>query len=293
MPMIVDLQVPEVTPPERVVSPDGRLAALIDDAWAGVVLSYSGSGGTPLPDVGQVRQVRIVRQDPGAPLPVPVRSADPAWAVEGMGTAYDHEAPLGVAVTYTATPVYADGTSGPASSLAVVLPMPAIGPGDVWIKSIDAPGLSAQVTVREWPQLTWAARIDAADIAGSPYAVASQDVYGAASSSIVIDAEGDQIEVLERLLTTPGVRLIQTRPDYRRPDQYVLFGDVQQTVDALPTGSRSYTASVTQVARPATAGQALRIPDWSWDELVGRFDSWDAVAAAYSTWSALSVQGEM
>jgi len=294
VPMIVDLSAPQVTPPVQVVSPDGWLAALVDNTWAGVTLSYNGEAGdVPLADVADVRQVRIVRQDPGAAAPVPVRSADPAWAIEGAGSAYDHEAPLGVAVVYTATPIYADGSTGPASSLAVTVDAPPVGPGDVWIKNLDTPGLSQRVTVTQWPQLTWAARIDSAAVAGSPYPVASQDVYGAPTSNITLDAENTQIEAVQTLLATPGVLLIQTRPDYHRPDQYVLVGDVQQQVASVPTGSRTYTADLTQVGRPDTAGQPLRMPGWSWDELASRFASWDAVAASYSSWASLAVNGAL
>jgi hypothetical protein len=103
MPMIVDPLAPHVTPPEVVTSPDEWLRASIDTTWAGVVLGVDYTAGTPLADVADVMHVRIVRTDPGAAAPVPVRSADTAWAVEGVGAAYDHEAPLGVGVVYTAT----------------------------------------------------------------------------------------------------------------------------------------------------------------------------------------------
>ncbi|MFF9568506.1 hypothetical protein [Streptomyces sp. NPDC014685] len=262
-------------------------------AWEGAPHASTSVRATTPPAVGDIVKVSIVRQDPGGGAPVPVRSADPAWAIGGVGTAYDHEAPLGVPVIYTATPIYTDGSTGPASSLAVTVPAPGPGPGDVWIKSVDEPGLSARVTVTAWPELTWGARIDSAAVQGSAYPVASQDVYGAPASTITIDAEGSQIEVLKRLLTTPGVRLVQTRPDYHRPDQYVLLGDVQQSLDSTPTESRSYQAALTQVDRPDTADQPLRIPGWSWDAVAERFATWDAVAASYSSWASLATNGAL
>ncbi|NJP75680.1 hypothetical protein HCJ99_33935, partial [Streptomyces sp. C1-2] len=104
------------------------------------------TAGTPLDGADQVRKVLITRQDPGGAAAVPVRSGNLAWAIEGVGQAYDHEAPLGVAVAYTAVPLYADGTWGPSSSLAVVVPAPDPGHSkDLWIKSIDQPGLSMRV----------------------------------------------------------------------------------------------------------------------------------------------------
>ncbi len=290
MPMIVDPSAPHVTPPAVVVSPDGWLSAVVDDQWAGVLLGYQADSG--LPDLADVRKVRIVRQDPGAAAPVPVRSADAAWAIEGVGAAYDHEAPLGVAVVYTATPIYADGSTGPSSSLAVTLGVPER-PADVWIKSLDEPDLSARVTVTSWPQLQWASRIDSTDVVGSPFPATSQDVYAAASSDITIDAEGSQVEVLRALLTTPGVRLVQTRADNQRSDQFVLFSSPAEAVDATPDGPRTFTASVLQVARPDTAGQPMRIPGWSYDALAAAYASYDAVTATFSTYLQLATNGRL
>ncbi|RIH58469.1 hypothetical protein D3C59_34900 [Streptomyces sp. SHP22-7] len=57
---------------------------------------------------------RAPRSGPG-----PVR--DLAWAVGGVGQAYDHEAPLGVPVVYTATPQYQDGTWGAPTALGITV----------------------------------------------------------------------------------------------------------------------------------------------------------------------------
>ncbi|MEI5522545.1 hypothetical protein WB388_18240 [Streptomyces brasiliscabiei] len=288
--MIVDPSAPPVTPPETVVSPDGWLSAAVDAPWAGVVLAVDYTAGTPLAGAADVRRVLITRQDPGADAPVPVRSADLGWALAGIGTAYDHEAPLGVGVVYTARPLYADGTWGPASSLAVTVPAPGQ-PADVWIKSIDDPGLSTRVVVRSWPSLTWGATIDSSPVEDSRFPATAQGAYTSSSSDIVIDADGGAIESLETLLTTPGVRLLQTGPGSHRRDQYVLFGDIEQAMDGLPRESRSYAASLIQVARPDTTGQPMRMPGWSYDALAAQLATYDAVAAAYSTYRALAVRG--
>lgn len=289
MPMIVDPSAPHITPPTPAVSPDGWLSASVDATYAGVVLAVDYTASTPYSGAADVRKVRILRTDPGK-TPVPVRSADSAWAVEGVGAAYDHEAPLGVAVVYTATAILADGSSGPTSSVAVTVDEPDP-PADVWIKSIDTPGLSALVTVTAWPQLQWASRIDTADIAGSPYAATSQDVYAAAASDISIDAEDSEIEVLRQLLATPGVRLLQTRGANRRPDQYVLFADPAEAVDTTPDGTRTFTASVREVARPDTSGQPLRMPGWSYDHLAAQYATYSAVESTFSSYLALATNG--
>jgi hypothetical protein len=263
--------------------------SLPDGAWEGAPHASPSVRVTALPDVDQVRKVLIVRQDPGRD-PVPVRSADSAWAVGGAGSAYDHEAPLGVGVVYSARPQFADGSWGPASSLALALPNPTI-PMDVWIKSLDEPGLSTRVVVRSWPALTWAANIDTAAVDSSRFPAAAQGAYSASSSDIVIDADGTDIERLEKLLTTPGVRLIQARSDSHRRDMFVLFGDVQQTMDGRPGESRGYAASVLEVARPDTADQPLRIPGWSFDALAAQHATFNSVTASYPTFRSLAVRG--
>jgi hypothetical protein len=290
MPMIVDPLAPPVVPPTPAVSADGWLQAIVDPTWSGVVLSVDYTAATPLPAAADVRKVLITRLDPGAAGPVPVRGADLAWCIEGVGVGYDHEAPLGRAVTYTARPTYADGTTGPASSVAVTLLDPTA-PADVWIKSIDEPGVSARVTVTSWPSLSWAARIDSADVMGSRYPITAQDEYKAAASDITLDAEGDAIETMRLLLTTPGVRLLQTRSDARRPDQFVLLGDPAEAIDTTPTGARTFTATVTEVERPPTAGQPMRMPGWSYDALAAAWPTYDAVAAAYSSYASLATNG--
>jgi hypothetical protein len=215
-----------------------------------------------------------------------------AWAVAGVGEGYDHEAPLGVGVTYTACPQYADGTWGPTSSLGIELPSPSP-VADVWIKSLDEPGTSARVTVTGWPQLSWEARIDQAAVAGSAYPAAAQDVYTAATSEITLDAEGSAIEAVRALLTTPGVRLLQTRPGYRRPDMFVLFANPAEALDAGPDGARTFTASVVQVDRPDTLGQRTRMPGWSYDQVAAQFASYDAVEAGYTTYQSLALDGAL
>jgi hypothetical protein len=162
----------------------------------------------------------------------------------------------------------------------------------VWIKSLDDPGLSARVRRdRVAVDCQWASRVDSTDVAGSRYPAAAQDVYASAESSIVLDAEDSEIEVVRTLLLTPGVRLIQTRPDYHRPDQFVMFSSAEESVDTTPDGARTFTAGVKEVARPDTSGQPLRIPGWSWDALADSFGTWDAVAASYTSWASLSVNG--
>ncbi|MFF1498713.1 hypothetical protein ACFVZR_02250 [Streptomyces sp. NPDC058316] len=293
MPMIVDPSAPQVKPPDRVTSVDGWFAANVDKPWAGVVLSVDYTT-PPNPSAETMWQVRVVRQDPGASAPVPVRSADPAWAIGGVGTAYDHEAPLGVPVVYTATPIYVDGSEGPSSSLAVTVPAPEPGDDrDLWIKSLDTPGMSLRSMIVEWSGAASAGRQDGADIAGSAFRQIAYDEHGAEVLQVVVDVPPEAVDSMRALLRS-GVLLAQVRPGYLTPDAYFVPADL---TGPTPTGrlgsSEGYRFGFTiePLARPDTAGQPLRVPGWSWDILATRFATWDAVAASFSTWASLSTNG--
>ncbi|MFE6494121.1 hypothetical protein [Streptomyces sp. NPDC057748] len=287
MPMIVDLSAPVVSAPVTATSPDGRLKATLDADYAGVVLSYDGA---TLPSAATVRKVRIARRNPDGGL-YPVRSADPAWAIAGVGRAYDHEAPLGVPVSWTATPIYADGSTGPASAVALTAPAPTTQDADVWLKHVDTPGLSARVVVTEWPTLSYGSRLDMQTAVGNPFPAVTQDVYDGATSEMAFDAIGPNIERVRAMLLAGGVFLVQTGPENHRPDMYVVFGDVDENLDDVPGGGRTFRASVTEVARPDTVGQPLRMPGWSIDHVSARFATLDAVTASYARVVDLATDG--
>ncbi|WP_431980230.1 hypothetical protein [Streptomyces qinglanensis] len=291
--MIVLPGAPPVTIPDVVTSPEGWLTAVVDPTWAGVVLAVDYTASTPLPAAAAVRKVQIVRLDPGGQDPVPVRSADLAWALEGVGSAYDHEAPLGQAVTYTARPQYTDGTWGPTTSLSVTVPAPAVGARrDLWLKSLDMPSLSLRVQISSADARESAARMESADLDGSPYPAVAYDVHTAATTAVVVDVPPSQIEQMRQLLDS-GVLLAQTRPGYLWPDAYFVPGDWSEK----PTGKLGSTGgylvgfTIAPIERPDTAGQGMRMPGWSWADVAAQFGTYDAVAAAYSDYASLATNG--
>jgi hypothetical protein len=240
-----------------------------------------------------VLKVRITRTDPGA-VPVPVRSGETAWAVEGVGTAYDGEAPLGVGVVYTATAIYADGSTGPSSSLAVTVPAPEPGDDrDLWIKSLDEPALSMRAMLVDWSGATAAGRQDSADVAGSPYRAVAYDEHAAESVQIVVDVAPEDVDRMRALLRS-GVLLAQARPAYLFPDSFHVPGDI---TGPTPTGKLGSTEgyrfgwTIDPVERPDATGQPMRLPGWSWDVVADRFATWDALAASYPSWASLSTNG--
>ncbi|MCT9144564.1 carbohydrate binding domain-containing protein [Streptomyces violarus] len=245
-------------------------------------------------DWQDVMRVRIVRQDPGAAAPVPVRSADPAWAVEGVGTAYDAEAPLGVGVVYTATAIYADGSSGPSSSLAVTVPAPEPGDErDLWIKSVDEPGLSMRAMVVDWQAPTAEGRQDTANVAGSPYVAVAYDEHAAEAYAVVVDVPPEDVDRMRELLRS-GVLLAQARPGYLFPDAFHVPAAITGPTPTGKLGSSGgyrFGWAIQPTFRPDTAEQPMRLPSWSWDTVAAQFGSWDAVEASYSSWASLSTNG--
>ncbi|MFE7235658.1 hypothetical protein ACFVAF_34560 [Streptomyces sp. NPDC057596] len=294
MPMIVDPAAPRITPPTTLTSPEGWLTAVVDDLWAGVTLAvdyHAGPG--PLAGADQVMKALITRRDPGGAGPVPVRSGDLAWALAGAGQAYDHEAPLGVPVVYTATPQYADGTWGPSTSLGLTVPAPAPAQTkDLWLKSLEEPGLSMRVMYGPAQGTTSAARQDTASRSGSSYTAVAYDTAAAPAESVSVDVLAEQIEQF-RLLVRSGVLLAQVRPGYRIPDRFFVPGDVTEK----PTGKLGVTGGYTvgfdivPIERPATGGQPMRAPGWSYDTLAATFGTYDAVATSYSSYAAMATNG--
>ncbi|MFE9920471.1 hypothetical protein ACFYQA_02455 [Streptomyces sp. NPDC005774] len=294
MPMIVDPSAPQISLPTTVTSPDGWLTAVVDDQWAGVYLGVDYPGGAvPLPGAGQVVRTLITRQDPGGGVPVPVRSADLAWALDGVGQGYDHEAPLGVAVAYTARPQYADGSWGPSSSLGLVVPAPAPAQTkDLWLKSLEEPGLSMRVMYGPAQGTSSAARQEVADRTGSPYTAVAYDTAAAPSEAVQVDVLSQDIERFRELIRS-GVLLAQVRPGYRILDRFFVPGEVGEkpTGKLGATGGYTVTFTIEPIERPATAGQPMRAPGWSYDAMAAQFASYDAVTASYSSYVALATNG--
>ncbi|MEV6124842.1 hypothetical protein AB0M23_30780 [Streptomyces sp. NPDC052077] len=295
MPMIVDLSAPQITPPVTVVSPEGWLRAVVDDQWAGVWLSYTAAAAPPVPDAAKVLRVLITRRDPGGAEPVPVRSGDLAWAVEGTGQAYDHEPPLGVAVVYTAVPQYADGAWGPPTSLGLVVPAPPLAQSrDLWIKSVEEPGLSMRVMLGPAQGTSSAGRQETASRSGTPFTAVAWDTAEAPAEAVTVDVLAEDIDRF-RLLIRSGVLLAQVRPGYQIPDRYFVPGEVTEK----PTGKLGITGGYTvgftiaPIERPDTAGQPLMVPGWSYDEVAARYGTYTAVAATFPSYGALATNGAL
>lgn len=261
-------------------------------SWEGQAHASPSIRATAVPNAAAIRKVRILRTSAGN-ANAPVRSGDLAWAVEGIGQAYDHEAPLGVPSIYTATPQYADGTWGPATSLAVTPPAPAPNEfADLWVKSVDDPGLSMRAMLLDPAGTTSAGRQDTASRSGSAYTAVAYDTAGAPSETVTVDVPTERVDQMRELLRS-GVLLAQVRPEYKTPDRFFVPGDVAEkpTGKLGSSGGYQFTFDIVPIERPATEGQHMAAPGWSYDALAAQFATYDAVEASYPSYASLASNG--
>ncbi|WP_247223629.1 hypothetical protein [Streptomyces scabiei] len=197
-----------------------------------------------------------------------------------------------MAVAYTATPLYADGTWGPSTSLAVTVPAPAVAQTkDLWIKSLETPGLSMRVMLMPAQGTTSAARMDSAPRSGSPYTAVAYDTAGAPSESVSVDVLAADIVQFRQLIRS-GVLLAQVRPGYQIPTgtscrrrgreaHRQARGDRR-----LHRHVRHHADRAARHRRPADGR-----PGWSYDAVEAAFATYDAVTASYATYAALATNG--
>lgn len=299
-PIIVDPSFVPPPPPTSVTSSDGVLTATLDPAWFGVTLKANYSGGAAL-GYGLAGYGSGPYGDPlssGGPSPVkvafyrdgvPVRSGDMAWAPGGVAIAYDHEAPLGVASSWTAVPHFSDGTTGAESSAAVLtVPNPVAGKTGVWLKSVEQPSLSRAVWLETAPKVGLSGNVSLNGALGSRYPVGSWDVRSAYTTSFALVTETAQQRADLEALLDSGPLMFQTGTSVDVADFYFLPGDVSwEFVSAASDATRRWTVAATQIARPATVDSSLLMPGLSWASTAATYASWSTLTGAKASWAAL------
>ena len=220
----------------------------------------------------------------------PVRSGNYARAVGGEAHCYEHEAPLGGPTSWTATPIYDDGTEGtPTEPATLYIPDPK-GLRDVWLKPVSDPSAAVRaVVVGDIPELSYEAREDVSDIYGSAFPSVSWDNWAAAKAdgmTFLVETAKDRA-ALQKCLTS-GIVLMQTSSAFDWPDMYVKFSTVTRTrLGSIRNVDQTLAASFVEVERPATEDAPVIIPDRSWGDLRRLFADWTAVHDAYTEWGAL------
>ena len=277
MPIVVDPSYTPPPPPTVVTSPDGILTATVDTTHAGVLLTANYSTDPT------VAKVRFLRGDGTA-----VRSGDTAWAPGGWANAYDHEAPLGVGVSWYAVPIGFDGTEGtPSALVAVEIPAPEWG---LWIKPVLDPGASMLIEVLAGTRPhARRARNAFSDVPGASLGVASWDRRGPIEMQAQLRTATPAESVALSELLDSGPLLIQPAPRYALPGIYALAGDEAWDYenDAQGTGRRVWSLPFTEIARPATLDAPLLIPGRSWDQVAAGYASYDDLAAQVESYNAL------
>lgn len=275
MPIILSPSAPNPTAPASATSSDGRVTVYADTDHAGVLLKADFSALSTKPV-----KVRFLRNG------IRVRSGDPAWAPGGEAVAYDHEAKLGGSSSWTAVPIFLDGTVG-AASAAASLTVPSMDDDvDCWVKPINDPGLSVAHPLRgEIVEVAWTARASSYAVPGSSLPVGTYDRRTPAP--LVIDLRTDthaEKDALNDALDV-GPVLIQMRETYGIADFYAIPGDSRERYFVgMHDPRRNMGVTFTPIDRPPTVDSPLFIPGRSWAEQLAVAPTWADRLSAWPTW---------
>ncbi|QDH85607.1 minor tail protein [Brevibacterium phage 4C] len=274
-----------VWPPETepVVSPDGRITAIVDPAHAGVLLRADFDDSVPdTPAVPEkVLKVRFERQDGTV-----VRSGNPAWAPGGYAHAYDHEATLGGGTLWRAVPIRFDGTEGtPSEYVGAVIP--ALSDGWAWLKPVADPNKAMLLKV-EPPDLSYDGRVDTTSIAGSARPAATWDVLEGFTTQLRSLVREKTVADQLMALLGEGPVLAQFPDCAGLPDFYFIRGKVDLEHihwDGYPW--RRYQWDVISIDRPDTTDSPLRIPDLSYDTVERDWTTYDQLKSTVVSYNKL------
>lgn len=275
MPIILDPMVSNPAGGTAAVSSDGKLTVYSDTANAGMLMRADFSALTPKPV-----KVRFFRNG------VTVRSGDPAWAPGGIGVAYDHEAPLGASCSWTAVPVFSDGTTG-AASTPVPLTTPTIDDAvDCWVKPVDNPGLSIALAVHNAQiQMGRTGRVQSYAVPGAEYPLGTWDRRTPKPVTITLRTDTKEAKDSLNNALDLGPVLIQLRNSYGIDDFYAIPADSDENYFVgMFSPIRDVPVLFVPCDRPPTVDSPLFIPGRSWAEQMVAAPTWADRLTAWPTW---------
>lgn len=206
-----------------------------------------------------------------------VRGGGPYTLAGEIGVVDDFEAPLDIAVTYTAV---AD-TGDVASTGTITLgSSEAFGQPTAWLKDPLIPSRNVPVQLTGSLELTYPARLGVFDVIGKSNAVA---VAGVRSSSRfrlpLATLNPSSIDDLRTILLSGNVLLLQAPGGYRIGNTYIAVNDVseQYPTRVLRLSARYWQLDVVTVDRPVGA-------------YVSAINTWASVATTYGTWGTMAAQ---
>lgn len=278
MPLFIDPLAPPPTPPTSATSGDGFLTATLDPDFAGVLLEADLHTLTPTPP----KWIYFYRVDPDGSV-WPVRSGNLARSPGGYGTAYDHEAPLGAASTWYIV-AYANPTTPGATygGVGLTVPAPAGGMADpsTWLKSIDEPALSIRVPIVQWGDFQIDMFTEAAHVLGRELPIGAFDTAGGLSGAPIFGMYDLAGLAAVRELVGSGQLLIQPAPVYKRPQFFAVCTGVRVSdLLRLKDGFYGYQFNLTEIDRPDTTSQGLRVPGHSYADRLDAFPLYSSVPA--------------
>jgi hypothetical protein len=256
------------------------LTATNDTTWASVKLSVDLSG------VSSPWFVTITRKNNVTGELAKVRSADLTAAGGGILLAYDHECPLGVSCTYSAQAYTAVGAATGSPATATVTTPNVTDGGIAWLKSIDNPSLSLSLRVFAAGFLGRRNRTQEFQVINRTNPVVQSFGLSGRKGPIEVTAKTwATIDAAVKLFNEKQI-LVQFAPTSHIPDLYAAVGDVQPLV----FGPRSqqfqrFQVDLTEIDRPSTTNDPLRIPGVSWTSQAATFATYTAAAAARTSWS--------
>jgi len=285
---LVDLTLSTPAPPTEAASVDGALHARLHES--GVILW------TTLDEDSWL--LRLERADGTV-----VRGSDPAYAPGGIAVGFDHEAPLGVAVSWYAVILSGDRAGervGPVT-LTQAFPDSRTKVGNwhaVWLKSCEDSSLSRLVWLEVAADRSAPRHQGSLQVIGRQNTVLIDGGVGGeqGSSWSIITETMAEVTALRDLLTS-GTLLLQFPPIFDRRDIYLApTGDLTWQLAseaAIPDWSHSITGEDVigdlhtwpfewvEQDRPATADTTVGIPGHTYDDSTRAMPTYDDRAGTY------------
>ncbi len=194
-----------------------------------------------------------------------VRGLDNAVAPGGIGKGYDHEAPLGSAVVYSASLSNGYGTlSSLTASATITAPS-----GSIWLKHLRTPAISVSAVVRDLPTIENDIPTGILSVLGARFPAAQGDAEKGDTGTIsILTDTAAKRQALSALLTAGGAGpyLMQMPSAWDEPDRYVMILNRSRARLTRPGADpyRITSLPFVQVARPATTGSTVTIPGKSY-----------------------------
>jgi hypothetical protein len=246
------------------------LTATVDPSQARVLLSL---------DWPEVSSATITRTDPDGRR-VPVRDAEPLVTSPAPASVADIEAPLDVAVSYTAADT-ADATSTLSSAVVLV---PAN--GRIWLKHPGKPDLNLTLVPAETPERRYDLDASVMPAMGRrhPVVVSSGRRQAPASSLSLRTGTLGEATALRELLDDGTPLLLQGPDGFDLGSVWVqpLGLTERWIVRYLPDTHRLWQLEYVTVDRPA--GMSMVSIAGSWRYWQALYDSWAEMRVDYTTW---------